>query len=111
LAAAPAGEPAGLRGVVEEGLGHGGGAVRSEEGLELDDVAVDVPVGEIGVLVHFAVDAAHPALGSGLVDLIVEPCVVAIAVAEDVGREEHVVEAGVEDGALGGRCRRGSRSC
>ena len=99
----PAGEPAGLRGVVEEGLGHGGGAVRSEEGLELDDVAVDVPVGEIGVLIHFAVGTAHTALGSGLVDLIVEPCVVAVAVAEDVGREEHVVEAGVEDGVLGGR--------
>ncbi len=46
----PAREPAALLGVVDERLHHVADAVGHEQRLQLEGVAVDVPVGEVGVL-------------------------------------------------------------
>src|SRR5208337_4860429 len=71
------------------------GAVGVEEGLELDGVAGDVPVGVVGVLGFLA------GAGEG-VDLVVEADVLTVLVAEEGGRKQGVIETGGEDGALGG---------
>ena len=88
-----------LLGVVHERLDHVADGMGLEQGLELDLAAVDVPLGEVGVLVT-AVVGVHPAVAAR---------VLAVHVGDDVGEEERVVERGVEDVLLGLRCPRRRR--
>ena len=78
---------------VYEGLGEIGGLLREQECLELDGVAVDVPVGDVGVLAFLA--------GFNFVDFAVHAGVFAVDVAEEGLADEFVVDAGIEDFALG----------
>ncbi len=89
----PARIPAALDCVVDQRLHHVAFDCGIEERLKLDGVAIDVPVGEVGVLHRLAL------AGEG-VNLAVEAGVIPVDIAEDVGRQEGVIDAGVEDGAL-----------
>ena len=63
---------------------------REEERLQLNCVAINIPIGKIGILRMLP-------RGSERAYLSVEADVIAIAVAEEVRRERHVIESGIED--------------
>ena len=63
---------------------------RNEQRLQLNRVAVNVPVGKIGILRMLP-------RGSERAYLPIEPDVIAIVVAEEVRRQRHVIEGGIED--------------
>ena len=80
--------------VVHERLDHVADGMGLEEGLELDLAAVDVPIGEVGVLLD---------VRGQMCTLPSLPGVLAVHVGHDVGEEERVVERGVEGVLLGRR--------
>ena len=77
--------------VIDEGLDHVTHVMGGQERLELHLAAVDVPLGEVGVLLA----------PLGRVDLAVAPVVAAVHVGDDVREEERVVQRGVEGVLLG----------
>ena len=89
----PARIPSALRGVVDERLHHVGFALGLEERLKLDGVAIDIPIGEVGVLRRLFRTGER-------MHLVIEADVFAVFIAEEIGRKKRVVEAGIEDGAL-----------
>ena len=66
---------------------------RHKQSVKLHSVAIDVPVGVVGVLRSLF------RVGEGM-NLAIEACVVAVFVAEEIGREKRVVDTCREDGSL-----------